>query len=276
MLEVTDVSVRFGAHTALSGVSLELAEGEVVALLGPSGSGKSTLLRVLAGLQEPEPGARVVLEGEELMAVPPHRRGVGLMFQDHALFPHLDVAENVAFGLVAHRVPRREREERVAELLALVGLEGFAQRGVETLSGGERQRVALARALAPRPRLLMLDEPFGQLDRDLAERLVGEVRALVRRLGITTLAVTHHHGDAFALGDRIAVVNAGRIEQVASAQELWERPATPFVAHFLRGGSVVRASVRGGIARLAPPALHAPDLLDGEHELFLRPRARSA
>lgn len=193
MLQLDGVTVRFGERVALDAVDLTVAEHETVCVLGPSGSGKSTLLRVVAGLQ-PASAGRVLLDGAEQAGVPVHRRGVGLMFQDHQLFPQRDVGANVAFGLRMHSVPRAEQARRVEELLDLVGLPGAGHRAVAALSGGEQQRVALARALAPRPKLLMLDEPLGQLDRSLRERLVVELRRLFGSLGTTVLAVTHDQG----------------------------------------------------------------------------------
>ncbi|RFU84940.1 ABC transporter ATP-binding protein [Streptomyces triticagri] len=247
LLGLDDISVRFGGHQALDGVSLDVAEREIVCVLGPSGSGKSTLLRVVAGLQEADAG-RVLLDGRDQRGVPAHRRGVGLMFQDHQLFPQRDVAGNVAFGPRMHKVARPERERRVEELLDLVGLPGAGARAVSSLSGGEQQRVALARALAPNPRLLMLDEPLGQLDRSLRERLVVELRQLFGELGTTVLAVTHDQGEAFALADRVVVMRDGRIAQSGTPLEVWQRPADAFVARFLGFDNVVAATVSGEVA----------------------------
>ncbi|WP_336322829.1 ABC transporter ATP-binding protein [Streptomyces lavendofoliae] len=247
MLALRDVTVRFGARAAVDAVSLDVADHEVVCVLGPSGSGKSTLLRVVAGLQPVDAG-RVLLDGADQSGVPVHRRGVGLMFQDHQLFPQRDVAGNVAFGLRMRGVPRAERAARVAELLDLVGLPGAGRRAVAALSGGEQQRVALARALAPRPRLLMLDEPLGQLDRALRERLVVELRQLFGRLGTTVLAVTHDQGEAFALADRVVVMRDGRVAQSGTPLEVWQRPASEFVARFLGFDNVVPATVTGRAA----------------------------
>lgn len=216
-------------------------------MLGPSGSGKSTLLRVVAGLQGLD-GGRVFLEGRDQSGVPAHRRGVGLMFQDHQLFPQRDVGGNVAFGLRMHGAVRSEQRDRVRELLALVGLPGAAGRAVASLSGGEQQRVALARALAPRPRLLMLDEPLGQLDRSLRERLVVELRELFGELGTTVLAVTHDQGEAFALADRVVVMRDGRIAQSGTPLEVWQHPADEFVARFLGFDNVVDATIVGEVA----------------------------
>ncbi|WP_069814926.1 ABC transporter ATP-binding protein [Streptomyces sp. TP-A0874] len=244
LLRLEKVSVRFGDRVALDGVDLSVAEHETVCLLGPSGSGKSTLLRVVAGLEQADTG-RVVLTGRDQSGVPAHRRGVGLMFQDHQLFPHRDVAGNVAFGLRMRKVPSAERARRVDSLLDMVGLPGAGRRTVDALSGGEQQRVALARALAPEPRVLMLDEPLGQLDRRLREHLVVELRTLFRRLGTTVLAVTHDQGEAFALADRVVVMQDGRIAQTGSPLEVWRQPADEFVARFLGFENVVTAEVSG-------------------------------
>ena len=243
MLQVDDVTVRFGERLALEGVSLDLGEGEVIGILGPSGSGKSTLLRVVAGLHRPDLG-RVRLDGRDLAPVPAHRRGIGMVFQDHALFDHLDVWGNVAFGLRMRRDPPRQIEARVRDLLALVGLSGFERRSVTTLSGGEQQRVALARALAPEPRVLLLDEPLGSLDRRLRDRLLDDLEALFAELAVTALYVTHDQAEAFALGDRVAVLRDGRIVQVGTPDDVWAHPADGDVARFLgqsvRDGTAIR------------------------------------
>ncbi len=218
--------------TAVAGVDLEVADGEILALLGPSGCGKSSLLRAVAGL-EPLAGGSVTFDGQDLAGVPVHRRGFGLLFQDGQLFAHRSVARNVSYGLEVARVPRAEQAARVRELLAAVGLAGYGERDVSTLSGGERQRVALARALAPRPRLLLLDEPFSALDRALRERLAVDVRDVLRATGTTAIFVTHDHDEANTVADRIAVMSAGRLLQVAPPQELWRAPASREVAEFL-------------------------------------------
>ncbi|MGW2019510.1 ABC transporter ATP-binding protein [Streptomyces sp. NPDC001927] len=271
MLHFEDVTVRFGERAVLDSVDLKVADHEIVCVLGPSGSGKSTLLRAVAGLQALD-GGRVRLDGADQAGVPVHRRGVGLMFQDHQLFPQRDVGSNVAFGLRMRGVSKAEQDERVRELLELVGLPGAARRAVAALSGGEQQRVALARALAPRPRLLMLDEPLGQLDRGLRERLVVELRALFRQLGTTVLAVTHDQGEAFALADRVVVMRDGRIAQSGTPLDVWRHPASAFVARFLGFDNIVPGTVSGAAAETAWGKVPVPDgSPQGAREVLVRP-----
>jgi ABC-type Fe3+/spermidine/putrescine transport system ATPase subunit len=231
-LEVVDVHKSFGDTHALRGVSFDVTQGEIVAVLGPSGCGKSTVLAVIAGLESPDRG-EVRWQGERLGDTPTHRRGFGLMFQDFALFPHMDVVDNVAFGLRMTNTSPAQTQSRVREVLELVGLSEFGDRDVNTLSGGERQRVALARSLAPKPRLLMLDEPLGSLDRALRERLMFELRAILTRMEQTALYVTHDQEEAFAVADRVVLMNAGRVEQIGEPQALYRRPNSPFTARFL-------------------------------------------
>ncbi|GIG23443.1 ABC transporter [Cellulomonas chitinilytica] len=239
--------VRYGPTTAVDGVTLHVAPGEVVALLGPSGCGKSSLLRAVAGL-EPLAGGSVAFDGVGVDRIPVHRRGFGLMFQDGQLFAHRDVAGNVAYGLPATGVrrssSRRADIARVDELLDLVGLAGYGPRPVATLSGGERQRVALARALAPTPRLLLLDEPLSALDRALRERLAVDLRAVLVATGTTAVLVTHDQDEAFAVADRVAVMRAGRLLQVDAPADLWRRPRSREVAEFLGYEAFVAASSR--------------------------------
>ncbi|MDN3025171.1 ABC transporter ATP-binding protein [Streptomyces sp. S.PB5] len=271
LLGVEGATVRFGGRAVLDEVDLSVAEHEIVCVLGPSGSGKSTLLRVVAGLQHLDAG-RVLLGGRDQAGVAAHQRGVGLMFQDHQLFPQRDVGGNVGFGLRMHGASKAEQAERVGELLALVGLPGAGRRAVASLSGGEQQRVALARALAPRPRLLMLDEPLGQLDRSLRERLVVELRELFGRLGTTVLAVTHDQGEAFALADRVVVMRDGRIAQSGTPLEVWQRPVDEFVARFLGFENVVEGVVGGQAADTPWGKLPVPEGgAQGVRSVLVRP-----
>lgn len=232
MLEVENVTIRFGEVTALDGASLAVGPGEVVAVLGPSGSGKSTLLRAIAGLEKVETG-RILFDGKDLDGVPVHERGFGFMFQSYALFPHMTVADNVAFGLRMKNATDDIAKERVEEVLGWVGLERFAARRVDRLSGGEQQRVALARTLAPRPSLVMLDEPVGALDRMLRERLVEDIGQLLEREGAAALYVTHDHEEARVISDRVAVMRDGRVVQSGPYPDLIAAPATRWVAEFL-------------------------------------------
>ena len=247
-LTLERIEVELDGRRILDDVSIDVAEGERLALLGPSGSGKSTALRVVAGLLRPSAG-RVLLDGRDVTSVPAHRRGVGLVFQDAALFPHRDVAGNVGFGPRVAGLSQAERDLRVREALELVGLAGTERRDVTTLSGGEAQRVALARALAPRPEVLLLDEPLGALDGPLRRRLQTDLRALFERLSLTVVHVTHDVREAFELGDRVAVLRDGRIAQVASPDELWARPADDWVARFLGMTNVVRDGDRATVVR---------------------------
>jgi ABC-type Fe3+/spermidine/putrescine transport system ATPase subunit len=240
---VLDGLAKSFANRVLAGLSLAVERGEVVALLGPSGSGKTTALRLVAGFETPDPGGgRILLDGQDVSGLPPARRNFGMVFQHYALFPHLTVGENVAFGLEGRRLPRAQVRERVAAALALVDLPGFAARRIGQISGGQQQRVALARALAPEPRVLLLDEPLSNLDPALRERTRRELRRAIRRVGITTLLVTHEQEEAFHLGDRVAVLEGGVLHQVGRPEELYDRPATRFVATF-----VGRASVLPGV-----------------------------
>ena len=274
-LSVSGLSVHYGAVRAVSEVELSVPDGEVLALLGPSGCGKSTLLRAVAGLERPVAG-RVCWDEVDLATVPVHRRGFGLVFQDGQLFPHRDVAGNVAFGLRMHGVDRASRAERVGELLSLLGLDGYQGRRITELSGGEQQRVALARALAPRPRLLLLDEPLSALDRALREQLAVDLARVLRVSGATALVVTHDHDEAFTLADRVALMRAGRITQVGRPEEVWRRPVDEETARFLGCSSFVQATVRNGIVRFALGEVRLEWAPDGAVLIGLRPSALRA
>ena len=231
-LQISNIHKSFGKTQALTGVSFDVGQGEIIAVLGPSGCGKSTLLGIIAGLESADLG-EICWDDHSLAQVPPHKRGFGLMFQDFALFPHRNVFDNVAFALQMAHEPKQKIREIVEEVLELVGLPGFSERDVNTLSGGEQQRVALARSLAPHPRLLMLDEPLGSLDRNLRERLEVELRGILKQMQQTAIYVTHDQEEAYVLADRIVVMNSGKVEQVGSPQEIYLSPATEFVARFL-------------------------------------------
>jgi putative spermidine/putrescine transport system ATP-binding protein len=231
-IEIRSVTKRFGDCVAVDGVTLAIGRGEFFSLLGPSGCGKTTLLRMLAGFAHPDQGS-IRIEQIEMAGVPPHKRPVNMVFQHYALFPHLTVESNVAFGLRYQDVPRSGRKSRIAEALELVRLPGLENRRPDQLSGGQRQRVALARALVLRPRVLLLDEPLGALDQKLRKEMQVELKNLQRQLGITFVFVTHDQEEALTMSDRVAVMNNGRVEQADSAATVFERPATRFVAEFL-------------------------------------------
>lgn len=307
LLELSEVSKSFDGQSALRGVSFGADAGEIVVVLGPSGCGKTTLLRTIAGLETAD-GGRILFGGIDLSTVPIHLRGFGMVFQDYALFPHKNVAQNVDFGLRMLGWNPAAREKGLQQVLALVGLEGFEERAVFDLSGGEQQRVALARALAPSPRLMLMDEPLGSLDRALRERLMGELRSILKRAGaildnvdagvdeavkgreggddsvaeqtgMTTIYVTHDQEEAFAIADRIIVMNDGRIEQAGAPQELYQRPRNTFVARFLGMENVLDASVvshdppvvNTALGDLAVTAME-PEL-SGDVILLVRPEA---
>ncbi len=241
-LRIEGVGKRFGEVAALDNVSLDIASGELLTILGPSGSGKTTLLKVVAGFERPDAG-RVFVDGADITSLPPAKRDIGMVFQNYALFPHLTVRANVAFPLEMRNVARADIDRRVAEALSLVELSGYEQRLPRQLSGGQQQRVALARAIVFNPRLLLLDEPFGALDRKLRETMQLEVRRLQRRLGLTTIFITHDQEEALVLSDRIAVMNKGTIQQVASTTEIYERPANDFVADFVGESNIFHGTV---------------------------------
>ncbi len=270
-LVLDNIYKSFGAVAALAGVSFDVKQGEIVAVLGPSGCGKSTLLAIVAGLEPPDRG-HVLWDGNSLSGVPPHRRGFGLMFQDYALFPHMNVEKNIAFGL-RFTGEKDTEQQRVAEMLDLVGLPGFERRDVNTLSGGELQRVALARSLAPRPRLLMLDEPLGSLDRNLRERLTSDLRLILRGIHQTAVYVTHDQEEAFTIADRVVVMRAGQVEQAGTPQEIYHHPDSPFVASFvgltnLVDGQATTAGIETSIGKFPNP-----DGSSGPVTVLIRPES---
>jgi len=252
----------------LSVKELEVRDGEFLVLLGPSGCGKTTTLRIIAGLERPDSG-RVLFDEKDVTDLEPYRRGIGFVFQDHALFPHMTVYENVAFGLTAQRLPRDEIERRVKWALELVNLRGLEKRYPEELSGGQRQRVAIARAMVIEPNLLLLDEPLSNLDAKIRQHLRSEIRRIQRELGTTTIYVTHDQEEAMAISDRIAVMNVGRIEQVGDPLELYYKPKSEFVARFLGSGYIGEAKFRNGRGELC--GLELKGDVEGKFIILIRP-----
>lgn len=271
MLRVEHAVVELGGQRVLDDVDLTVQAGETIAVLGPSGSGKTTLLRAVGGLQRLD-GGRVCWDGDDLAAVAPHERHFGLMFQEYALFPHRDVAGNIEFGLRMTSADRATRIRRVDEVLELVGLSGFGDRRVASLSGGEQQRVALARALAVSPRLLMLDEPLGALDRVWRRRLLTEIRTILDRAALPALYVTHDHEEAFAIASRVAIMRAGRVVQTGPPADVWRAPVDAWTATFLGFSPVVVAEHRAGILQTPWGAIAAPGVTaEGAVDLVVRP-----
>lgn len=273
-LTINNIHKSFGDTKVIKGISFEVGLGESVAVLGPSGCGKSTLLYTIAGLETPDQG-EIVWEGESLDGIPPHRRDFGLMFQDFALFPHKNVFNNIAFGLEMAKYSRKDITSRVTETLELVGLPGFESRDVNTLSGGESQRIALARSLAPHPRLLMLDEPLGSLDRNLRERLVFDLKEILHKSGQTTIYVTHDQEEAFTISERVVIMNAGQLEQFDTPQNIYHHPSTVFAARFLGFNNIfpgeVINSAKGTMINSPLGEIPMNTGLQGEVTVMLRP-----
>ncbi len=273
-LRLSGIHKTFGAFTALGGIDLDIQRGEFVCFLGPSGCGKTTLLRIIAGL-EVQTAGRIEQAGRDISRLPPAERDYGIVFQSYALFPNLTVAQNVAYGLVNRRTPRAEVDARVKELVALVGLPGSEGKVPAQLSGGQQQRIALARALATKPGLLLLDEPLSALDAIVRVHLRSEIRSLQRKLGVTTIMVTHDQEEALSVADRIVVMNAGSIEQVGTPMEVYRDPATPFVADFVGRVNVLPARLEPAGLRVGPRlydcALDATATAGADVRVYLRP-----
>jgi putative spermidine/putrescine transport system ATP-binding protein len=269
-LELDRLTKRFGDQLAVDALSLDVERGEFLTLLGPSGCGKTTTLQMIAGFAEITSGD-IRLEGRDLRGVKPSQRGLGIVFQSYALFPHMTAGENIAFGLEMQGVGRAERDDRMRDTLALVGLEGFEDRYPRRMSGGQQQRVALARALVIRPRILLLDEPLSNLDAKLREEMQIELRQIQRTLGTTTILVTHDQAEAMALSDRIVVMNKGRVEQIAAPQEAYERPASPFVASFLGKTNELAGNVSIGVVTIGAGTWTKSEIADGPVTVTVRP-----
>jgi putative spermidine/putrescine transport system ATP-binding protein len=252
------VSRHFGTVRAADDLTFDIADGEFFAMLGPSGSGKTTCLRLIAGFEQPTAG-EILVHGRPMAGVPPYERDVNTVFQDYALFPHMSVAENVAYGLMIRKVPRAERQRRAEEMLAMVALAGLGGRRPAQLSGGQRQRVALARALVNRPSVLLLDEPLGALDLKLREQMQVELKAIQRQVGITFVYVTHDQGEALSMSDRVAVFNRGRIEQIGSPAEIYEHPATAFVAGFVGVSNLLSGPAATAVTGRPDPVAIRPE-----------------
>ena len=272
-VRIEKLTKYYGSFCAVDAASFDIAPGELLTLLGPSGSGKTTLLMMLAGFARPSAGS-VLIGGQEVIHLPPHKRNIGMVFQNYALFPHMSVGENVAYPLKLRKVGRSEREDRVRRIMDLVQLAGFEQRRISELSGGQRQRIALARAIVFEPRILLMDEPLSALDKQLRETMQIEIRRLHDRLDMTTISVTHDQREALTMSDRIAVFSRGRLEQVASPADLYERPETRFVAEFIGESSFLPLrAIPGGLAYGDQP-LHlvdVPELRGASPMLMLRP-----
>jgi putative spermidine/putrescine transport system ATP-binding protein len=281
-LKINNISKTFKDNQVVKGVDLSFNKGEFVSLLGPSGCGKTTILRMIAGFEAPTSGT-IVVDGKDITGLPPNQRKIGMVFQAYALFPNMNVADNIAFGLRIANTPRPERDARVEEMLKLIGLPGYGKRFPFELSGGQQQRVALARALAPRPRMLLLDEPLSALDAKIRVSLREEIRAIQRELGITTVFVTHDQEEALSISDRIVVMNAGKVEQFGTPFEVYNRPQTRFAATFVGTLNTLHARVQDAAAKLVSidgqpatvPALPASARTGDSVSLTMRPEAVS-
>lgn len=273
-LEIQDIWKRFGEVDVLQGISFLQKKGEILALLGPSGSGKTTLLEIIAGLVEPDQGD-CLWNGESLLGVPPHLRNFGLMFQEYVLFPHKDVGENVAFGLKMAGTDREITSDRVKEVLNLVGLSGLENRDPATLSGGEQQRIALARSLAPEPRLVMLDEPLGALDRSIRERLIEELRDILKNSSQTALYVTHDQEEAFRIADSVVILGNGKTAQIGTPQEIYHQPNSPYIARFLGMNNLLKGETKptseGTVLESEIGSWLVNDHHQGSGEILIRP-----
>ncbi|MEZ4659819.1 MAG: ABC transporter ATP-binding protein [Caldilineaceae bacterium] len=277
MLELKKIHKSYAPNTpVINGIDLSVKTGEIVCLLGPSGCGKTTVLRIVAGLEQPDTGV-VYFQGRDLAATPVYQRHFGFMFQDFALFPHKTVAQNIGFGLRMARESKAAIARRVDEMLALVNLSGYGNRTIFELSGGERQRVALARSLAPNPRLLMLDEPLGSLDRTLREGLMSELRLILKRVGVTALYVTHDQEEAFAIADQLVLMHKGRVEQIGAPAAVYAQPATAFAARFLGFDNLLPATVAAESPQQAQTSIGSFALSQtwppGSYTLLIRPDA---
>ena len=273
-LGIHSVKKSFGNQHILRGISFHQATGEILALLGPSGSGKTTLLEIIAGLVDPDSGD-CTWDGESLLGTPPHLRNFGLMFQEYVLFPHKNVSENISFGLEMADHNREQITKRVRQVLKMVGLPGYETREISTLSGGEQQRVALARSLAPEPRLVMLDEPLGALDRTIRERLIGEIRDILKKAGQTALYVTHDQDEAFTIADRVVILGEGVTAQVGTPQEIYFHPSSPYIAMFLGMTNLLTGSAEisgnNSIIQTALGSWKIKGKYSGEGKILLRP-----
>ncbi len=270
ILKVIALNVNYDGISLLRDINFSLKKGEILCLLGPSGSGKTTLLHALAGLKTPDSGT-FFFAGENITSLAPYKRNFGMMFQDYALFPHKNVADNVGFGLKIQGISRNEQQRRIAEVLEVVGLSGYGARKVSELSGGEQQRVALARSLAPRPRLLFLDEPLGSLDRSLRDRLATEIRAILKKLKVTAIFVTHDQTEAFSVADRVAILQQGKLVQIGKPEEVYRYPVTREIARFLGFRNFITGEVDEDIFRCALGKLSLPGPVISGETLLLRP-----